>query len=135
MPCVTTVDPALRVGMVRAIGYVTGTDVLLANEALYSHPDWEAGFDEFWDCAYISEFDVSPDEMKSIAAMEVGDQDRIGAGRVALVMTREVVQMVGYLYRKLVAESERPVEIVRTLEAGASWLGLGAVPAWLTEAG
>ena len=133
MPCVTTVSSDLRVGMVRASGYVTGKDLLHANEALYSDPAWRPGFDEFWDCTDIAEFDVDPGEMKAIVAMEMDNQDRIGTGRVALVMTREVVQMVGYLYRRLVAEAERPVAIVRTLEAGADWLELDAVPDWLAR--
>lgn len=133
MPCVTTVDSDLRVGMVRATGYVTGTDIARANEALYSDSAWQPGFDEFWDCGTIAEFDVSPEEMKQIAGMEVEGQGRIGAGRVALVMTREVVQMVGYLYRTLVKEAERPVEVVPSLEAGAAWLGLGEVPPWMVR--
>lgn len=134
MPCLTTVDPDLRTGLVRGTGYVTGIDLLRANEALYSDPAWQPGFDEFWDCSGIAEFDVSPDEMKAIAAMEMGSQDRIGTGRVALVMTREVVQMVGHLYRRLVSEAGRPVEVVRTREAGAEWLGLEAVPDWFSRA-
>ncbi len=133
MPCLTTVDPDLGVGMVRATGYVSGTDVLSANEALYAHPAWQPGFDEFWDCGRITEFDVSPEEMRAISSMEVAAQDRIGTGRVALVMTREVVQMVGYLYRRLVMEAGRPVEIVSTRAAGAAWLGLDGVPGWLVS--
>ena len=125
MPCLTHVDPALRMGMVRAIGYVSGADLARANEALYSDPAWVPGFDEFWDCSGIVEFDVSPEEMRAIADMEVSGQDRIGPGRVALVMTREVVQMVGILYRAMVTEAARPVEIVLSLEAGAAWLGHG----------
>lgn len=135
MPWSATVDPDLRVGMVRATGYVTGRDIFLANEALYSDPAWQPGFDELWDCSDISEFVVDLDELKDVAAMEVEGKDRVGNGRVALVMTREVVQMVGYLYRRLVVESERPVEVVQTLEAGAAWLGLDGVPDWLRAPG
>lgn len=116
--------------MVCATGYVTGADLLDANEALYSDPAWRPGFDEFWDCSGITDFVVALDELKAVAAMEVEGKDRVGQGRVALLMTREVVQMVGYLYRRLVEESERPVEVVRSLEAGAAWLGLDAVPDW-----
>lgn len=131
MPCLTTVDPDLRTGMVRAIGQVTGADLLRANKALYADPLWRPGFNEFWDCTTISEFDVSLDEIKGVAGMEIEQQDQIGNGRVALVMTREVVQMMGYLYRQLVAEAARSVEVVQTLEDGAVWLGLDAVPDWL----
>ena len=135
MPCTAFVDPALGIGMVHAVGYVSGTDIANANESLYSDPAWRAGFDEMWDCSAIQEFDVSPSEMQAIAQMEVAGQERIGQGRVALVMTREVVQMVGALYRRLVSEAERPVEIVLTLDEAAAWLGLDAVPAWFDDAG
>ncbi len=127
------VDPDLRLGMVQADGYVTGGDILQANRALYGDPSWEPGFHELWDCARISEFVVELDEMRAIAAMEVTDGGRVGKGRVALVMTRDVVQIVGALYKVLVAESGRPVEVVQTLDAGAAWLGLGAAPAWLVN--
>lgn len=133
MPCAALVDPALGLGMVRTAGYVSGSDIADANEALYSAPGWRPGFDEFWDCSGIREFDVSPGEMRLIARMEVDGQDRIGGGRVALVMTREVVQVVGLLYRRLVSDTGRSVEIVQTLEAGAAWLGLGEVPEWLRD--
>ena len=131
MPCQSHVDPALRLGMVRATGVVTGADIARANESLYADPHWGEGFDEFWDCAQIQEFVVRPEEMAAIAEMEIDEAERIGPGRVALVMTREVVQMIGYLYRRLVEEAGRPVEVVQSLEEGARWLGLAEVPAWL----
>ncbi len=131
MPCLSRVDPVLRLGMVRATGVVTGTDIASANEALYADPHWREGFDEFWDCGQIQEFIVGPEEMAAIAEMEIDESERIGPGRVALVMTREVVQLIGYLYRRLVEEAGRPVEVVGSLEEGARWLGLPGVPEWL----
>ena len=128
MPCLPTVDARLRLGTVRATGRVTGAEIAAANEALYSDPAWRPGFDELWDCSEISEFVVDLGEIREVARMEVEGKERIGPGRVALVMTRDVVEMIGQLYRVLVVESERPVEIVRTVEAAAEWLGLDAVP-------
>lgn len=133
MPCTATVDSALRLGMVRAAGRVTGHDLLKANEALYSHPAWEPGFDELWDCIHITEFVVDLDEIQAVADMEVEGRDRVGQGRVALAITRSVVEMIGDLYKALVEEGDRSIEVVRTVGAGAGWLGLEAVPSWMTR--
>ena len=135
MPFRIHVDPARRLGMAQVSGQATGADLFAANEALYSHPDWEAGFDELWDCRSIQEFVIDVGEMQALATMEIEGQEQIGSGRVVLVITREVIAMMGNLYRALVQESGRPVEVTRTLDAGATWLGHDGVPSWFSESG
>ncbi len=129
-----SVDPHLRLGMACMSGKVTGTEIAKACIDLYSDANWQPGFDELWDMSSIRGVDVSPEEMNAIVQNERDTIDHVGTGRVALVVTDDVLQMIGALYRRLVASLGRPVEVVETLEEGATWLGLDSVPDWSRNA-
>jgi hypothetical protein len=131
MPYLASVDPDLRLGLATVRGATFGCDLAEANEALYQNPKWQPGFDELWRCDAITEFVVLPSELKEVVEMETANAARVGTGRVALVITREVVQMIGELYQHLVAD--RDVEIFETLDEAVSWLGLPGVPAGFDE--
>lgn len=132
MPFRVHVEPLQRLGLAQVTGTATGADLVVANEALYGHPHWAPGFDELWDCTRITEFVVHLAEMRAVAMMEIEEQAQIGSGRVVLVITREVVAMMGELYRALVQDVGRAVHVVETLDEGAARLGLATVPAWFT---
>ena len=131
MPYVTTVDPERRVGLVRAFGSVSGEDLAAADEALYHDSAWQPGFDEIWLCDGITEFSVLPHELKAVVRMET--DARVGTGRVALVMTRDVVRMIGELYQQMMAGLNREVNVVFSLDEAARWLGMPAPPAWFSD--
>ena len=131
MPYVTTVDPVRRIGLVRAFGSVSGEDLAAADDALYHDAAWQPGFDELWLCDGITEFSVLPHELKAVVHMEM--DERVGNGRVALVMTRDVVRMIGELYQQMMAGLSREVNVVFSLDEAARWLGMNAPPSWFAD--
>ena len=122
------VDPASRLGAVRLEGQVTGDQVAEVSLLLFRHPDWQPGFCELWDARGITELLVTLEEVRRVAAIEKEHLQRMGMGRVAIVVARDIEYYIGRLYTAFVRDTERPVRLFKSIDKAQHWLGLSSLP-------
>lgn len=123
------VFPEWQTAVVHLSGMVTTSDVLHTTMALLDHPDWQPGFSEVWHALEVTSTVVDLDEVRAALLVDQSLQDRVGDGRVAGVVRREMDHIVGKLYKALSRSlSRREYEVFWKLEDALRWLGLDHLP-------
>jgi hypothetical protein len=97
-----------------------------AYHQLLSHPDFRKDMDTLWDFRAVEEIHtLQPSDMHAIAREVTDRAEKRGAGRVALVMAREVDFGLARMY-ELMSDGLVPLSI-------RVFRDLGEAEAWLTE--
>lgn len=133
MPFRINVLPEPRVGLAVGFADVTGAEIAEACGALVDDGRWAPGFDQVWSLSGARAVGITPEELTALVASTRRLADRIGAGRCAVVDTRDGVAAVLRLFERLTADLARTYRQTRTLDEAEVWLGLP--PGTLTDAG
>jgi hypothetical protein len=128
LPYSCTISPQQRRGIVRLTGTIQGTTFMEAMEALYRSPEWQPGFDALWDARGVTELLLDERDVKAIVALMLDLTARMGPGRAAFVIARELDWMIARLliYRTRVPSRER--RTFETMEEALAWLDAPPVP-------
>lgn len=103
---------------------VTGSLIVEAGLDLLAHADWQPGFDEVWDLRLITEFAISPEDMKAIVTFEETYAERIGHGRACVISNRFYVRALHRLFGALTRNRGRAQLTCATHEEAATTLGI-----------
>lgn len=97
-------------------------------QALYEAPGWTSGFDALWDARGVTELLMGEDDVHAIVAQTRELTDRMGPGRGAFVLARDLDWMMARLliHRARVPGRER--RTFTTIEEALAWLDAPPVP-------
>lgn len=98
-----------------------------ALDALIADPAFLPGMACLWDCREVSHGSLSPDERRAVAHMVAERRQGLGAGRSALVVTRDVLYGTARSYQQQF-ESDVAVHFqpFRDLDEAVDWLREGS---------
>lgn len=124
MPVAYAIAPESGVVYVALIGRIEGAAIMDATATLYADPAWENDYDMVWDGSEISELALTPADTDGFMQQAAHNVAAGHAGRIAVVVNREVVELIAHLYRHRLGAMGRPFELFDTLNAAAGWLSL-----------
>lgn len=116
------IDPPARLGIVTFSGIVDGRDLMDSIAALYEHADWEPDFDMLWDASAISQLIIDPADVQRIAAQSNEYAHRIGPGRTAMVLTREIDLAINRLMLHRQGPRPRERRVFDRIAPAMAWL-------------
>ena len=122
MPIRCHVDPAQRLGTAVLDGRIDVEAFTAAMRALYEHPEWEAGFAALWDGTGITQLLIAPDDLAEIDRTYRDVEPRMGYGRGAFVMPREVAQIIAKLLMRRLANPQRERRLFDRVDEALLWL-------------
>lgn len=120
--------PEQNLTLICASGSVSGRDILASMDEMFGDPDWRLGMTQLNDYRDITEFVITPEDLRAILARETQmarRQERpVRAGRLAIVVRSDLYEEVCRLYAALEKKRSFDVEVFRSLEQAAAWLDL-----------
>lgn len=118
------IDAPARRGLVALSGTVRGDDLVGAITGLYGHEDWEPAFDTLWDATGITELILDPVDLQRVMEAAGPYVQRLGTGRSALVVARDVDVAIAklILHRQKGDASQRDRRLFERLEEAIAWL-------------
>ena len=122
MPFRVEIDPERRRALVEIDGTVTAAVVMEAMEELFGNPQWQPGYDGLWDCSGIQQLVMDPADLGALVALATSLAPRIGTGRGAFVLTRDLDSMMAALVVYRSRPSDRDRRVFRTREEAVAWL-------------
>lgn len=122
MPFRCEVFPEHRLGRVELSGQIHGEEVLEAIRALLYHVDWQPGFSDLWDARAITLLVLDPRHSQEILSIANTHQARIGGGKSATVVTRQLDFEMVLLFIRRVEHAARDFRVFRDLEEALTWL-------------
>ena len=124
MPYDVTIFPESRLGLGTAVGPVTGEDFIEAHRRMTLDRRWEPGFREVWDLSNAAMVDVTPDALNRMMGGLIAQADRLRGSQVAIISSRESVEMLVRLINRLGADIGRVNHLFGTRQDAADWLGV-----------
>lgn len=91
-------------------------------QAVYEAPGWAPGFDALWDARRVSALVMTEQDVHDIVARTQAYMSRMGPGRGAFVLAREVDWMIARLLIHRAASPDRARRMFDTIEAALAWL-------------
>lgn len=122
MPFVCRVDPAQRLGTVTLDDSIHAAEFVQAMQALYGHASWEPGFSALWDGRRIRRLAIEPSDLENIAARYQEMEAKMGQGRAAFVVPRDVVYVITRLLIHRLHNQARERRIFERLDEAQAWL-------------
>ncbi len=118
------IDPDRNLGTVTLRDTVGAREFMDAMRALYDHPEWQPGFSALWDGSDIARLIIEPDDLAPISETYRQVEAKMGRGRAAFVVPRDVVHVIAQLliHRLHYPDRER-----------RAFVRLGDAVAWLNE--
>jgi hypothetical protein len=126
MPYSYTIFSDLGLALVRGAGRVTGVDILQSIEAMTLDPDWKPGMRQLSDYRRITEFVITPEDLRAIADLERRreEEGRSGrGGKCAIVVLDEMYATACQLYSRQARGRSHAVEVFRSMESAIEWIG------------
>ena len=120
------IDPERRRGYVEIEGDVTKATVIDVARALFQHEGWVPGFDAVWDGRKITQLLLDEDDVAEIVAQSQALSERMGGGRAAVVVPREVDWIMARLFLLRAHHPDRQRRTFHTLEEAMAWLDMPA---------
>ena len=114
------VDTQWRVGVIRFMGCVAGSEVIRAISTMLDHPDWEPGYCRLTDSAGVSVMDVTPDDLERMVLQEHAEYERMGPGRKAMVVPERLLD-IAEVYRQSIQRGPHPYELELFTDEAEAW--------------
>ena len=127
--------PEQNLVFVVADGRVRGEEVIAESTRMFEDPAWRRGIDQLCDFRAVTGVAVTLDEMKRIMDLERRFDDRIGPGRLALVVGSELHETLCQLYAAMARLRRRPqqIRVFLSMDEALAWMDLATLPG--TDAG
>lgn len=108
---------AQRVVIVTMSGVVTGADIAQTIPAIYTHADWQPGFNILWEGSLVTQLQIEREDLPGLVEVQLSFAGRAGRGRDVIVTDRVIGEMMGnmYMYVRLV-QRVRPTSIATSVE-------------------
>lgn len=123
MPYSCRIEPEQRLGITTLRGSLTVDDFLEALRALYQHDAWRPGFDALWDGRGVRELVLGEEDVAAIVGRVRQLTDRMGSGRAAFVVPREIDHLIAQLILHLTETERRQRKTFQSMPAALVWLG------------
>lgn len=87
------------------------------------HPAWETGYDMYWDVRGTSELVLLPEDLKAFATVSVDVGRKIGPGRTAVVVSRQLDESIARLLVHIAKIPRRKRGVFWSIEDAIAFLG------------
>ena len=114
------IDTRWRVGVIRFMGSVAGSEIIRAIAVMLDHPDWKPGFRRLTDSSGVLVMDVTPDDFERMVLQEHAEYERMGDGRKAMVVPPRLLD-ISEVYKRTVERGPHPFEIELFTDEAAAW--------------
>jgi hypothetical protein len=121
MPVTMRIDTNAETVFSDYSGCVTDADVLDHQNRLRADPNFRPHFRQLWDLRAVTQADISPDTIRTLAANNPFGQ---GCRRAAIVQNATAVNNVIRLFMFLHKHSSNEFQIFFDADAARTWLGL-----------
>lgn len=128
MPYALSVHPALRVGVVRLTGAVTGNDLIAAAAGLAGRPDWQGDYRALWDAEDMAGLDFTFDDLITLVTQERALRARGEQGELVVVVQDSIWASLVKLFTLKMRAEARPLTILSTAEDAWRHLGVEDPP-------
>lgn len=109
-------------GVITLTGSVDDNDLVEAMRDLYSSGGWRRGFNILWDGTGIAELVIDRPGLDQIVE-ETGEfQNRIGSGKSAFVVRRQLDESMTKIILRMTRTSERERRLFRNTKDALDWL-------------
>jgi hypothetical protein len=115
-----TIDPDLRLVVVKAWGTLTGVELIDATDALHAMPEFTHARRELGDYRDVTEFDMDGSAIRRLAARSVFDS----SVRRAVVVSADVAFGMARMYQMLREGPDDGLRVYRELDEAIAWVGL-----------
>jgi hypothetical protein len=116
----SSIDKQRRLVLTKAEGCVTFDDVRRHQDRLLADPEFDASFDQLIDATSVTKFDISADEIRTLAHRHVFSLK----SRRAFVATKPAIFGVGQMmkiYHQDIGHTE--AEVFYSMDEALKWLG------------
>ncbi|RMH60971.1 MAG: hypothetical protein D6685_09810 [Bacteroidetes bacterium] len=115
--------PDHRLGIALFAGPLTVDDFLGSMHGLYEHEDWQPGFAALWDSRRVRELVLGEQDVAAIVRCTRDLAPRMGTGRAAFVVPREIDHLIARLLIRLTQDERRERQAFREITDALAWLG------------
>lgn len=116
------VDPDERLGTVVITGVVDAPLILGAIEGLVDHPAWAPGFAALWDFRQTDRVSFDIEDLDRVTGRTRDLGGRIGTGRGAFVLHRELDQDIAAIIFRRVRSEGRERRTFNHVDHALAWL-------------
>jgi hypothetical protein len=108
-------------------GNLTATDVIAVLEEYYAGTPT---LHTIWDITQATVLDITPDDLRRIAAVALKHADARKGGKSAVVLPTDAAYGMGRILDALMELQDSPFEVrtFRRMEDAAEWLGIDTIP-------
>ncbi len=124
MPCSYHIDARRKLALIIVEGVVVGADLVEVVSSLVADPVWQSGYSELWDGRCIQSLTVDLPSLDRITRTVKKIRRKLGPGRAALVVHREVDFLIARLLAYTLRSRIREIRVFLTMEEAREWLGL-----------
>ena len=123
------VAPERRLAVIWLDGSVATDDIVAGLSALVARPAWEPAFDLVWDGRGIEMLLVDEAGLDAISTLTDAIRERLGTGRSAVVVRRDIDRAIAKLIRFRGRERKREFRVFDALDEALAWIGQPDLPA------
>lgn len=116
------VDKNRALGIIELSRSVDDDQVVKAIHALYESDSWDPRFNTLWDCTGISHLVIGRKGLQEIVAATERLQPRMGAGKAAFVVRRQLDETMTKIILHMTRTTERERRLFRSRQDALEWL-------------
>ena len=94
---------------------------------IFSHTDWQPGFDILCDYSRIEDFDVTYQDINDLSEWHTSIDAMIGEGRCAVAASKDALYGITRIWEILSSESLQHICVFRQIKDAVLWLGCPAM--------
>ncbi len=129
MACPYTIDAQRNVVRIVATGPVHGAHLAETIVAIHEDPQWQYGFDTFWDGSQVTELHLKRGDLSRILQLRQQYAPIAGPGRDIVLVRRALDHIMARIYATMARGSHRETHVCRS--AAEAWAILGwPEPPW-----
>lgn len=122
MPFEIKIHPGKGIGVIQVAGDVDTNTILDVFDALVTSDRWTPGFDMLWNCRAVESLVVAPSETDAIVRRLTELDPRIGRGRSAIVVERDIDRCFAQLMMCKKQDSGRERRLFDSAGLALRWL-------------
>lgn len=122
MPIDYRIDRERGINFAAFNGVVTAEEVLAFRTMFLADPDWSPGYHMLGDLTQVTDFQVSPDEVESLARQVERNANRFGTGKLAAIVPESFIYGMLRMYQLFSEGDPRTFEIFRSSDAALAWI-------------
>ncbi len=127
MPITYQIDCQHKLVRTHAVGVLTDQDILGHKRKLAADPEFTAGMRELSDVRGVTDFQITPEGVRSMVSTDARHASKLQDYRLAIVASQEVVFGMARMYAILAERHVPNVSVFRDYLDAARWLGFPLV--------